>query len=175
MSRYCQHVNRKFGVALKDTQELVAWSVQQDHAFWLDIYTYLELKPPLPAGMTKAYDDSKKMSEIPKWFEGLSMNYAENVLVNADTVPDKVALIGVREGGSLDGVERVTWKELRSRVARVSRALREKGIRQGDVVAALVSTSVEAVVLFLSTATIGAVFSSISPDLGAEVNHKRNP
>jgi len=169
MSAYRRHVNSKFGLSLHNTQELQTWSVQQDQDFWVDLYGYLELVPSLPKGITKAYDGSLPMSAVPKWFEGLELNYAENVLTNADFVPNQLALIGIREGMSVEGDERATWAELRERVRMVSNALRNRGVKQGDVVAALVSTSVESIVLFLSTACVGAAFSSISPDLGAEV------
>lgn len=170
MDVYRRHINRNFSQSLSTTRELQAWTVANQQPFWIDLYTYLGLIPSLPAGMTQAYDDSLPMSSIPPWFEGVQLNYAENVLQNAERVPENVALIGLREGQDLDGeVEKVTWAALRERVGKVSAALRTRGIRKGDVVAAIVSNSIDAVVLFLSTAAVAAVFTSISPDLGAEV------
>ena len=169
MDQYRQHVNRKFQQNHKNTPELQAWSVANQQPFWLDLYSYLELVPALPEGLTRAYDESLPMSSIPKWYEGVEINYTENVLENARKHPDNIALIGLREGQPLDApIPKLTWRELERHVAQVSGVLRRKHIKQGDVIAALVSNSIDAVVLFLSTAAIGAVFTSISPDLGAE-------
>jgi hypothetical protein len=100
-------INKKFSQSLKKTQELHSWSVANQQPFWLDLYSYLELIPPLPAGMTRAYDDSRPMSSIPPFFQGLELNYTENVRENARRHPKNVALIGLREGQDLHGpVER---------------------------------------------------------------------
>lgn len=176
MDIYRTHINKKFSQSLKTTQELHSWSIANQQPFWLDLYSYLELIPPLPAGMTRAYDDSRPMSSIPAFFQGLELNYAENVLENARRHPKNVALIGLREGQDLDGpVERVSWRALKERVRKASNALRSCSVGKGDVVAALVGNSTEAVVLFLSTAAVGAVFTSISPDLGVEVRGRAVP
>jgi acetoacetyl-CoA synthetase len=109
MDVYRQHINKKFSLSLKTTQELHSWTVANQQPFWLDVYSYLELVPPLPAGITRAYDESLPMSSIPPFFEGLELNYTENVLENAKRHPKNVALIGLREGQDLDGeVEKVT-------------------------------------------------------------------
>lgn len=168
MDAYRQHVNARFAIDLKDSKELQIWSVEHQQDFWLDLYAHLGLVPPLPATMTRAYDETKPISSIPTWFRGLKINYAENVLF-ANPDPDAIALIGLRETAALHAEDNVTWHELRKRVQRVASALKRHGIDEGDRVAALVSTSVWAMVLFFATASIGAVFTSISPDLGVEV------
>jgi acetoacetyl-CoA synthetase len=176
MDTYRQHINKKFSQSLKTTHQLHSWTVANQQPFWLDLYGYLELIPPLPTDMTRAYDESLPMSSVPPFFEGLELNYAENVLGNAKRHPKNVALIGLREGQDLDGdVERVTWRALKERVRKASNALRSSSVGKGDVIAALVSNSIEAVVLFLSTAAVGAVFTSISPDLGVEVRRRTVP
>lgn len=170
MDLYREHINEKFSQSLGTTQDLHSWSVANQQPFWLDLYSYLELIPALPAGMTRAYDESLPMSSIPPFFEGLELNYAENVLESAKRHPENVALVGLREGQDLnEPVEKVTWRALKEKVRQSSNALRGCSVRKGDVVAALVSNSIDAVVLFLSTAAVGAVFTSISPDLGVEV------
>lgn len=102
------------------------------------------------------------------------MNYAENVfLANPD--PNAIALIGLRESDTLrtEDEERVTWRQLRVRVHAVASALEHHDIKQGDRVAALVSNSIWAVVLFLACASRGIIFSSINPDLGSDVGSFR--
>lgn len=170
MDRYRGWVNSRFAQSLHDTKELQKWAVSHQQDFWIDLYSYLNIVPPLPPSIKRAYDDALPMSSIPRFFEGLEINYAENVLF-ANPNPDAIALIGVREDQDLskeDG-EKVTWKELRDRVRRTASALKRHDIKQGDRVAALVSNSVWAIVLFLASASMGAIFTSINPDLGVEV------
>ncbi|KAM3419269.1 hypothetical protein BST61_g5206 [Cercospora zeina] len=170
MDRYRLHVNDKWGQNLRTTRDLQRWSVRQPQDFWCDLYDYLAFKPPLPAGTTKAFDDSVPMSSNPKWFPGLPFNYAENVMFsNPD---DKaIALIGVREDTNQDEI--MTWKQFREQVRLTASALRHSGVKRGDRVASLVATSIPAVVLFHASASLGAIFTCISPDLGAEGCYSR--
>jgi acetoacetyl-CoA synthetase len=105
------------------------------------------------------------------------MNYAEMTLFNrgsngpldVSTIGkegSKVALTCAREGGT--EMYQVTWKELRQRVGRLSQALRAHGVKKGDRVAGVVSNSAEALVVFLATVTIGAVYSSSATDMGTK-------
>ncbi|PGH09886.1 acetoacetate-CoA ligase [Polytolypa hystricis UAMH7299] len=162
---YRHHVNSKFSLDLQDSHDLHRWSVKSPHDFWIDIYKYAGLIPELPSHITRAYDDSVLLSEVPRFFEGIRLNYAENVLEGKD--PNAVALIGLREGDGLVG-EVLTWRQLSERVRVVRSALLRNGIKEGDRVAALVSTSIWAIVILLATSSIGAIFSSISPDMGVE-------
>lgn len=131
------------------------------------MYQYLELKPALPSHIKYAYDDRIPISQNPPFFEGLEINYAENAIFsNPD--PDAVALIGIREGQTFDEAEHMTWRKFRDQVRLIASALRRSGIKRGDRVAALVATSNWAMILFHATASIGAIFTCISPDLGLE-------
>jgi acetoacetyl-CoA synthetase len=163
---YRRHVNRKFDLSLENSRELHRWSVTKPHDFWIDLYNYVGLVPALPPSIKRAYDDSIPISEVPKFFEGLLINYTENVFAGKD--PNAVAVIGLREADYLNG-EFVTWKDLEEKVRVARSALIRSGFKEGDRVAALVSTSVWAVVLLLASASMGAIFSSISPDMGVEV------
>ena len=169
IDHYRHHVNQKFDTNLKTAKELQRWSVEHAQDFWLDLYGWEGLVPALPQGMKKAYDDTVPMSSNPAFFPGLMMNYAENALFsNPD--PNAIALVGIREGIDLsneDG-EIVTWHEFREKVRLMASALRHAGIKQGDRVAALVATGIWVMVIYHATASIGAIFTSISPDLGLE-------
>ena len=167
MDGYRRHVNKKFSLDIGNAQDLIRWSNESPQEFWLDLYSYLKLVPSLPPSITRAYDNSVPMSSNPPFFEGLEINYAENALFsNPD--PNATALIGLREGQRLEDAEYVTWREFRENVRVTSSALRRSGIRKGDRVGALVATSNNAMVLFHATAAIGAIFTCIGPDLGAE-------
>ncbi|KIW54533.1 acetoacetate-CoA ligase [Exophiala xenobiotica] len=164
---YRNHINDKFDLRLKDSHELQHWSVSDPQAFWVDLWDYVGLIPRLPPGVTRAYDPEIPISQVPPFFESATVNYAENVLTQPDVKDHATALVGLREGRSPDG-ELWTWSVLRENVRRVRSALLRSGIKQGDRVAALVSTSVWSVALFLESASIGAIFISIAPDLGLE-------
>lgn len=133
------------------------------------MYSYLNLTPPLPPTITKAYDESLPLNSIPQFFAGDKINYAENA-VFSNPNPDAPALNGIREGRDIyrDEPELLTWRDFREKIRRTTSALKPSGIKQGDRVAALVATSPWAIVLFHAAASMGAIFTSISPELGAE-------
>jgi acetoacetyl-CoA synthetase len=169
MDEYRHHVNEKFGKNMQDTKALHQWSIEEPHDFWIDIYSYLDLTPPLPSTTKIAYDESLPLSSIPEFFAGHEINYAENAIFSNPN-PDALALIGIREGQNIYGSEAhlVTWRDFRERVRKTASALKNSGIKRGDRVAAIVATSPWAVVLFHAAASMGAIFTSISPELGAE-------
>lgn len=166
---YRAHVNNKFNIQLRDSHELHKWSVSQPHDFWIDLWSYVGLVPDLPPGISRAYDPEIPMTDVPPFFENAKINYAENVLTQPDVDPDSIALLGLREGSSLDG-EKWSWRTLRENVRKIRSSLIRSGVKEGDRVAALISTSPWSVAVFLAVASVGAIFTSIAPDLGEEVN-----
>jgi acetoacetyl-CoA synthetase len=166
MNIYREHVNQKFNQQLCSSQELHRWSVENLHDFWIDLHQYTAIIPPLPASITIAFDPKTPMEKVPEFFRGATVNYAENVVTGRDL--NKTALIGVREGQDLSG-EVWSWGSLRENIRKARSALLHLGVQEGDRVAAIISTSVWSVGLFLATASIGAIWTSIAPDLGEEV------
>lgn len=161
---------KKFHLRLSDSHELHRWSVTDPQDFWIDLWDYVGLIPALPRGIKGAYSPDIPISEVPPFFDGATINYAENVLTQPRVDSQSPALIGLREGHSLEkDTEIWTWSFLQENVRKVRSALLRSGVRQGDRVAAIVSTSVWSVGLFLASASIGAIFTSIAPDLGLEV------
>lgn len=166
MSRYRRHVNVKFKQKLKTSHALQKWTVQNPHKFWIDLYEYVGIMPVLPKDTKVAYDESKKMKDIPEFFVGHKLNYAENVLVpNTAANPDAICLVGVREA-QIDSPEEITWTQLTELVRVTRSAMLRQGIKDGDVIGVLMSNSIWIIVLFLATASIGAIFTSIAPDMG---------
>ncbi|KAF2673243.1 acetoacetate-CoA ligase [Microthyrium microscopicum] len=162
---YREHINRKFNLSLRNSQDLHRWSVTHRHDFWIDLWSYVGLTPALPPSIKTAYNPSQSIADIPTFFDGISLNYAENVLTNRDL--SSTALIGLREGEDLDG-ERWSWGDLVENVRQVRSALLRSGVKRGDRVAALMSNSNWTIALFLASASMGAVFSSISSEMGTE-------
>ena len=112
------------------------------------------------SGDPGAVTDDAPMPET-RWFEGARLNYAEHVFRGRD--PDEIAIFAAAEDLPVD---RVTWGELENRVAAAREGLRALGVGAGDRVVAYLPNSVETVVGFLATASLGAVWSSCSPEFG---------
>jgi len=140
--------------------DLWRWSVTQPGPFWAAVWDYFEVlghRRPGPVLTGEVMPDVQ-------WFTGTTLNYARNALRTAWTDPDRTAIIFDSErakGGSL------SYSELASEVARVARGLRALGVGPGDRVAALLPNVPEAIIGLLATASIGAIWSSCSPDFGA--------
>jgi acetoacetyl-CoA synthetase len=165
MNIYRAHINRKFNRNLHSSQELHQWTVENLQDFWIDLHQYTGIIPPLPPTVKTSFDARTPMEQIPEFFRGAFVNYAENVVSGRDL--NRTALVGAREGQDLDEVW--TWRLLRENIRKARSALLQLGVREGDRVAAIISTSVWSVGLFLATASIGAIWTSIAPDLGEEV------
>ena len=166
MSKYREHINRRFTVSLSNSQDLHRWSIENPHDFWIDLYQYTEIVPPLPKEIKYAYDPDVKFRDIPQWFQGHTLNFAENLLMPSFMrTPDAIALTGLREG-RLDEPENITWSQLHELVRLTRAALVHHGLKQGDVVAALMGNSIWIIVVFLATTSMGAIYTTISPDMG---------
>lgn len=126
-------------------------------------------------------DESLPIDAVPRWFEGVRLNFAENALFSrsaasssADTTArdvrnkedGKVAITEVREGGS--EVRDVTFGELRAMVGRLAKAMKARGVGRGDRVVIVGANSVETAAVWLAAGWVGAVFSSSSTDMGVK-------
>ena len=148
-----ERVDREF----PDYQSLWEWSVERPDDFWRSIWDYFGV---IHSGEAGAVTDGTPMPAT-RWFEGTSLNYAEHVFRNRD--PDRVAIYAAAEDRP---VEQVTWADLEARVAAAAEGLKGLGVTAGDRVVAYLPNSVETVVAFLASASIGAVWSSCSPEFG---------
>ncbi len=159
VTRFLQHVRATRGVAAADYEELWRWSVDDLEGFWGSVTDFCAVRwHDRPA---RVLADPAMPGAV--WFPGATLNYAEHLLAGAGAGPEKVALHVVRE----DGLEReVTFGELRRQAGALAATLRRLGVQRGDRVAALLPNAAEAVVGLLATSSIGAVWSSCSPDFG---------
>jgi len=144
------------GKKFEDYDSLWRWSVSDLEGFWRSVWEYFGVRH---SGRFSRALSSKRMPGA-KWFEGTSLNYAEHMLGGKDGGP---ALIAVTE----EGRREVSWHTLERETAALASWLEGNGVRRGDRVAAFVPNCPEAVVGMLATASIGAVWSSCSPDFGA--------
>ena len=140
-------------------EELWRWSVTETAAFWESVWDYF--------GVLGQRGNGPVLTGGPmpdtQWFPGATLNYARNALRAAVEDPGRTAIIGCGE----DGAQRtLSYGELAAEVARVRDALRALGVSKGDRVAAFLPNVPEAVVGLLAAASLGAIWSSCSPDFG---------
>ena len=140
--------------------DLWQWSVTQPGPFWAAVWDYFEVLGHRGSGPVLT---GEVMPDV-QWFTGATLNYARNALRTAWTDPDRTAIIFASERSRAG---RLTYAHLAGEVARVARGLRALGVRRGDRVAALLPNVPEAVIGLLAAASIGAIWSSCSPDFGA--------
>ncbi|GJN75426.1 hypothetical protein PLICBS_009525 [Purpureocillium lilacinum] len=175
MWRFMQDANRKHGLSLKNFHDLYKWSCDNRAIFYEQLWGW---QHSIHEGSyTKVVDESIPVSQLPRWFEGVRLNWTENLLwsrgpgdapagerTTLNKEDSKIALTEVREGNT--EVRDVTWGELRARVAQMAAAMSARGVKRGDRVVAVAAHALETAVVFLATTWLGAVFSSSSTDMG---------
>jgi acetoacetyl-CoA synthetase len=167
LAEFTDWVREHRGVDAADYAQLHAWSVRDLPGFWSAVAEFSGVRFH---DAPRAVLGSTAMPGA-QWFPGATLNYAEHALTEGPgRAPDDVALVFVRE----DGVERtITHGELRDAVGRARAGLVRAGVGRGDRVVALAPNCVETLVAFLAAASLGAVWSSCSPDFGARAVHDR--
>ena len=157
MMDYIQFVNQKFRLSLKDYSQLYDWSIERAEDFWGSFWEYSKIIYNSP--YSDVVDDITKMPGA-KWFEGATLNFAENLLRHRD---DKIAIHFYGEDGTQSSL---SYRELHDQVSRLARSMREMGIVKNDRVAGFMPNIPETIITMLATASIGAIWSSCSPDFG---------
>jgi acetoacetyl-CoA synthetase len=157
MTRFMEHINEKYGKELTSYHQLYQWSIDNIPDFWATMWTFGEIRAS--QHYTDVVDDLNKMPGA-QWFMGVKLNFAENLLRYRD---DHIALIF--KGEVHDSVK-ITYAELYDRVARLAKSLREMGVTTGDRVAGFMPNMMETVIAMLAATSIGAAWSSCSPDFG---------
>jgi acetoacetyl-CoA synthetase len=146
-------------LAGSDYAALYAWSVESPGEFWEAVWRFCGVSAA--TNYTTAVRDLHKMPGA-RWFEGAALNFAANLLA-AHRAGAAIVFANERE----ERVE-LSWQELRAHVASVAASLKSLGVGKGDRVAGFIANRPEAVVAMLATASVGAVWSSCSPDFGAD-------
>ncbi|MCW2566326.1 MAG: acetoacetyl-CoA synthetase [Mycobacterium sp.] len=142
-----------------DYPALWEWSTDDIAGFWAAVWQYFDLRGD---GATDTVLTGDVMPGA-RWFPDVTLNYTDHVF-RADRDPAAVAVVGTSEDGA---VHQLTWGELRRQVAAVAATLTELGVERGDRVVGFLPNIPEAVVAFLATASIGAVWSAVGQDYAA--------
>ena len=159
ISHYAQWLSERSEItAFSDYDSLWQWSVSSIEEFWESVWDYFEVESPSPYSSVL---DGRRMPGA-KWFSGAQVNYVNQVFKNAGR--DRPAIIFEDEAGNRRDV---SWQELEKQVASLASSLKALGVCKGDRVAAFLPNRPETIVAFLACASVGAVWSLCSPDMGA--------
>ena len=157
LTRFRAEAARDWSVSLPDYAALYRWSVENIERFWPSVWRFCEIVASRDCDTVLT--DGEKMPGA-TWFQGARLNYAENLLRRRD---DATAMVFRGENGV---GRRLSFAELHDRVARLARALRAEGVGVGDRVAGFMPNTPETAIAMLATASLGAIWSSCSPDFG---------
>ena len=150
-------INETYNQNFSEYEPFYQWSIENITDFWACLWEFAKIKSSTP--YDQVVDDLGKMPGA-KWFSGARLNFAENLLRYKD---DHTALIFKGE----DRVDkRMTYAELYDEVASVARSLRQAGVRTGDRVVGFMPNMPETVIAMLAATSMGATWSSCSPDFG---------
>ena len=159
LSQYMQWLSANKDIDFSDYHALWKWSTTEIAEFWQSLWEYFDIQ------FSGSYTSITNAESMPhtRWFEGSQINYAEHIFRAAsDTHP---ALLFQSERHALRAI---SWQELRLHVTCFAAYLSEQGVKAGDRIVAYLPTIPEATIAFLATASLGAVWSSCSPDFGAD-------
>ncbi|KAH8649709.1 acetoacetate-CoA ligase [Tricladium varicosporioides] len=174
MYRFMQEVNEKHNLQLDSFWELYEYSITKRTHFWDQCFHFVNLL--YSGNYTRIVDESARIDTVPRWFEGVHMNFAENLLYSREPSSpssehstkgkedNKVALTEVREGAT--EIRDVSWGKLRQDVGILAAAMKEHGVRKGDRIVVVASNSVDTLMVFLAVTWLGGLFSSSSTDMG---------
>jgi len=157
MYRFMNFINERYNQNFTDYSQLHQWSIDNIPDFWASMWDVAGIIASQP--YDRVVDDLGKMPGA-EWFPGARLNFAENLLRYRD---DQTALIF--KGEDRDSA-RMTYAELYDEVARVAKALKEAGVHVGDRVVGFMPNMPQSAIAMLAAASLGAIWSSCSPDFG---------
>jgi acetoacetyl-CoA synthetase len=158
VGRYLTWLEREHGLRLDSYDEAWRWSVDQLEAFWSSVWQYFGVRSTTP------YEAVLRHRAMPgtEWFPGVHLNYAQHALATTGDGPAVIARSQGRPAVDLN------WDELRDQVARCRDGLVRLGVVAGERVVAYLPNGPEAVVAFLATASLGAIWASCPPEFGVQ-------
>ncbi|MAK42835.1 MAG: acetoacetate--CoA ligase [Spongiibacter sp.] len=157
LSQFLQQLDREQQCQFDNYADLHRWSVESPEAFWQSVWDFCDIRASQTSDQVLV--DGNQFPGA-RWFPDARLNFAENLLRNRS---DKTALISRLENGRR---ETISYAGLYQRVSQLAQALRNAGVGRGDRVAGFMPNISETVIAMLASASIGAVWSSCSPDFG---------
>ena len=159
LARFMKQAGDRWNAAFDTFESLYDWSVREPEKFWLSMWDFAGIIAETQG--ERVLVDGDKMPGA-QWFPDARLNYAENLLRRRDSA-DAIVFWGE------DKIRRrLSFDELHDRVARLVQALKARNIKEGDRVAGYLPNMPETIIAMLATASLGAIWSSCSPDFGAQ-------
>jgi len=159
MFRFLKNINEKYNLNLNTFSELHNWSIENKSDFWSSIWDFFKI---IGSKGKEPYIEPVNKMPGSKFFPNGSVNYAKNML--SGNISGSAIIFK-----SEDKIRKeVSWRDLRSQVASLANFLKKEGVVKGDRVAAYMPNMPETVIMMLATSSIGAIFSSASPDFGVD-------
>ncbi len=157
MERFRRQAEAESGLSLDSYAKLHQWSIDHPSDFWSLVWRFTDIRASRPFDQVVTNGDRFFEAE---WFPGARLNFAENLLRNRS---ERIALISRLENGTR---REISYAGLYRQTAGLAAALRQAGVEKGDRVAGFMPNIIETVVAMLATTSIGAVWTSCSPDFG---------
>ena len=161
MRLYREWLEREHGLRFADYAAMWQWSTTQLEEFWRSIWDYHQLESPT---RFTSVVDAQAMPGA-RWFDGAQVNYARQVFRHVD-LADAAGLPAIVAENERGEVTELRWKELRRRAASLALELKRLGVGRGDRVAAYLPNIPEAVIALLACASVGAIWTLCSPEMG---------
>ncbi|AZC31866.1 Acetoacetyl-CoA synthetase [Pseudomonas chlororaphis subsp. piscium] len=159
MEAFRRLINHRYDLDIDDYPALHQWSIEQREAFWQAIVDFFDVEFHAPPSAVLIEGSSMPAAQ---WFPDATLNFAEHLLKRRD---DGVAVVAINENGQR---EQLTYNQLAAHVAGLQQSLRAAGVGLGDRVAACMPNTWQTLVGMLATTSLGAVWSSSSPDFGTQ-------
>jgi len=157
LQKYSDFINKNYKIETNnDYNKIWRWSIENKSAFWKSIWEFTKVK----GNFGNIIIQESNIFFKNKFFPDAKLNYAENLLSKNN---NETAIIFKSENGYKNNL---SWKNLNFNVDKISNWMRENGIKKTDRVAAYLPNIPETVIAYISTAALGAVWSSCSPDFG---------
>jgi acetoacetyl-CoA synthetase len=157
MGLFKARIESQFECQLDDYTALHQWSIDHYALFWEQVWQFSDI---VYSQAPKHIAQSGKLFHQTQWFEGSRLNYAENLLQRRDS---QTAIVSILENGDRRSF---SYRQLHQQVGALAQHFLALGLGVGDRVAAIVPNTVEAIIAMLATSSIGAIWSSCSPDFG---------
>ncbi|WP_156491701.1 AMP-binding protein, partial [Oleiphilus sp. HI0123] len=159
LTRFMSYLNQQSEHSFESYDQLYRWSVSDKQAFWSQLWDFFDVKGH-KGELTLLNEDKMPGAQ---WFPNATLNFAENLLRQAESSPASIAIVERGEHGLRT---ELSYQELLQQVNKCATYLKQVGVAKGDVVAGFLPNSCYAVIAMLATSSLGAIWTSCSPDFG---------
>ena len=156
LKKFSETITENYGIQINEYQDLWQWSIKEPEKFWTTLLQFLGIRY---SGQVDPVISNDELIYDQKFFTNVSLNYAENIILNLNSTP----IIFINEKGFR---QEISKEEIIIKVSKLSSYLKSIGIKKGDRIAAISANTPNTLISFLAVNSIGAIWSSCSPDFG---------